>query len=64
MPKMKTSSAAKKRFKRIGARKVKRAKAYKRHLLTKKSSNRRRNLGKGTFVHSVDLHKILVLLPN
>lgn len=61
---MKTSSAAKKRFKRIGARKVKRAKAYKRHLLTKKSANRRRNLGKGTFVHSADLHKILVLLPN
>lgn len=37
MPKVKTNSAAKKRFKKLGNGKIKRAKAYKRHLLTKKA---------------------------
>lgn len=64
MPKMKTSSSAKKRFKRISKRKVKRAKAYRRHLLTKKSTKRKRGLRKGAFVSATDLAKILVLLPN
>lgn len=64
MPKMKTSSAAKKRFKRVGARKIKRARAFKRHLLTKKSAKRKRHLRQGTFVHGTNLRKILVLLPN
>jgi large subunit ribosomal protein L35 len=64
MPKMKTSSAAKKRFKRLGGKKVKRAKAYRRHLLTKKSAKRKRDLRKGAYVSAADVSKILVLLPN
>lgn len=63
MPKVKSSSAAKKRFKRISDRKVKRAKAYRRHLLTKKGPKRRRDLRKGSLVSKADLQRILVLLP-
>ncbi len=63
MPKMKSSSAAKKRFKRIGNGKVKRSKAYRRHLLTKKGPKRRRDLRQGALVSHVDTPKILVLLP-
>ncbi len=63
MPKMKSSSAAKKRFKCLGKRKVKRSKAYRRHLLTKKGPKRRRDLRQGALVSSADMPKILVLLP-
>ena len=48
MPKMKTSRAAAKRFKLTGTGKLKRAKAYKSHILTKKSTKRKRNLRKAT----------------
>ncbi len=44
MPKMKTHSGAKKRFSVTGTGKVRRLKAYKSHILTKKSSKRKRNL--------------------
>ncbi len=44
MPKMKTHSGAKKRFTVTGTGKVRRLKAYKSHILTKKSSKRKRNL--------------------
>lgn len=44
MPKMKTSRAAAKRFKVTGTGKLKRSKAYKSHILTKKSPKRKRNL--------------------
>ena len=44
MPKMKTSRAAAKRFKTTGTGKVRRNKAYKSHILTKKSTKRKRNL--------------------
>ena len=44
MPKMKTSRAAAKRFKLTGTGKLKRAKAYKSHILTKKSTKRKRNM--------------------
>ena len=46
MPKMKTSRSAAKRFKATGSGKLKRAKAYKSHILTKKSTKRKRNLRK------------------
>ena len=46
MPKMKTSKSAAKRFKVTGTGKLKRAKAYKSHILTKKSAKRKRNLRK------------------
>lgn len=47
MPKMKTSRSAAKRFKVTGTGKLKRAKAYKSHILTKKTAKRKRNLRKG-----------------
>ena len=47
MPKMKTSRAAAKRFKKTGSGKLKRNKAYKSHILTKKSTKRKRNLSSG-----------------
>ncbi len=51
MPKVKTNSSAKKRFTLTGTGKVKRNKAYKSHLLTKKSTKRKRNLSKSAIVH-------------
>lgn len=46
MPKMKTHRGAAKRFKKTGTGKLKRAKAFRSHILTKKSSKRKRNLRK------------------
>ena len=50
MPKMKTHKGAKKRFSVTGKGKVRRLKAYKSHILTKKSSKRKRNLRRATTV--------------
>ncbi len=50
MPKMKTHKGAKKRFKITGTGKVKRMKAYKSHILTKKDSKRKRRLRRATTV--------------
>jgi large subunit ribosomal protein L35 len=50
MPKMKTHKGAKKRFTVTGTGKVRRLKAYKSHILTKKSSKRKRNLRRATTV--------------
>ena len=50
MPKMKTHKGAKKRFSVTGTGKVKRAKAFKSHILTKKSPKRKRNLRRATTV--------------
>ena len=49
MPKMKTKRAADKRFHVTGSGKLKRMKAYKSHILTKKSQKTKRNLRKATF---------------
>jgi len=54
MPKMKSNSGAKKRFKLTGSGKVKRKKAFKSHILTKKSSKTKRNLGRTTLVAKAD----------
>ena len=54
MPKMKSNSGAKKRFKVTGSGKIKRKKAFKRHILTKKSSKSKRNLGRTTLVAKAD----------
>lgn len=64
--KVKTKSAAKKRFKKVGGKngvKIKRAKAYRRHLLTKKSRNTKRALRKGGYVGKSNFKSILQLLP-
>ena len=50
MPKMKTHKGAAKRFRKTGTGKLKRAKAFKSHILTKKSAKRKRNLRKGAYV--------------
>jgi large subunit ribosomal protein L35 len=50
MPKMKTHKGAKKRFKVTASGKVRRLKAFKSHILTKKSSKRKRNLRRPTIV--------------
>ena len=52
MPKVKTSRAAAKRFKKTGTGQLKRMKAYKSHILTKKSTKRKRNLRKATITDS------------
>ncbi len=67
MPKMKTHSASKKRFKKIGSGselKVKKSGAYKRHLLTKKSAKRKRNLRGASYIDSADIGHLRKLLPN
>lgn len=54
MPKMKSNSGAKKRFKVTASGRLKRKKAYHSHILTKKSQKRKRNLRKDTLVDPVD----------
>ncbi len=54
MPKMKTKSAAKKRFQVTGSGKLKRKHAYHGHILTKKSQKRKRNLGHTAIVEKAD----------
>lgn len=54
MPKMKTKSSAKKRFKLTGSGKIKRKHAFKSHILTKKETKQKRNLTKTGLVHSSD----------
>lgn len=63
MPKMKTHRGAAKRFKKTGTGKLKRAKAYKSHILTKKSAKRKRNLRKGTLVHESEFKVMKKILP-
>lgn len=58
MPKAKTKSGAKKRFTVTGSGKIKRKNAYKRHILTKKSTKRKRNLGNDSLVHASDVKSI------
>ena len=58
MPKMKTNRGAAKRFKKTAGGKIKRRKAYKAHILTKKSTSRKRKLRKGTLVSSADRKRV------
>lgn len=63
MPKMKTSRAAAKRFKVTGTGKLKRNKAYKSHILTKKSPKTKRNLRKPAIVDSANVKAMKKILP-
>ncbi|MGA0247392.1 MAG: 50S ribosomal protein L35 [Flavobacteriia bacterium] len=58
MPKMKTKSSAKKRFKLTGTGQIKRKHAYKSHILTKKATDRKRRLTHATLVHKADVNSI------
>lgn len=62
MPKMKTNSGAKKRFKVSGSGKLVRKQAYKSHILTKKSIKRKRALGLSMIVADADTRKVKTLL--
>ncbi len=62
MPKTKTNSGAKKRFKLTGTGKVKRKHAYKSHILTKKTKKQKRNLTHFSVVSSVDEKRVKALL--
>ena len=63
MPKMKTSRAAAKRFKLTGTGKLKRSKAYKRHILTKKSTKTKRNLRKAAMIDQSNVKQMKKILP-
>ena len=64
MPKLKTHRGAAKRFSFTGSGKIKRRKAFKNHILTKKNAKRVRNLGKATLVSSGDEKRVMAMLPN
>ncbi len=63
MPKMKTSRAAAKRFKVTGTGKLKRNKAYKRHILTKKTTKNKRNLRKAVIIDATNAKQMKKILP-
>ena len=64
MPKVKTKRAAAKRFKKTGSGELKRMKAYKSHILTKKSTKRKRNLRKSAIMDpaNANMKKVLPYL--
>ena len=64
MPKMKTKRAAAKRFKVTGGTgKIKRFKAYKRHILTKKSTKRKRDLRQSTILDESNVKNMKKVMP-
>ena len=63
MPKIKTNRAAAKRFKATGTGKLKRNKAYKSHILTKKSTKRKRNLRHATIADETNVKNMKKILP-
>lgn len=62
MPKMKTNSSAKKRFSLTGTGKIKRKRAFKNHILTKKETDQKNRLGKDAIVHAADRENVLKML--
>jgi large subunit ribosomal protein L35 len=63
MPKVKSHSSSKKRFKKNSNGKVKRSKAYKRHHAWAKSQKQSRNIRKGTFFEGANQKNMSILLP-
>lgn len=62
MPKVKTNSSAKKRFKLTGSGKIKRKHAFKSHILTKKETKQKRNLTQSGLVHKSDVSNVKHML--
>ena len=62
MPKVKTKSGAKKRFKLTGTGKIKRKHAYKSHILTKKETKQKRNLTHDAIVDKTDVPRVKKML--
>ncbi len=63
MPKLKTNRAARKRFKILKSGKIKRGKAFRRHILTSKDKGRKRGLRQDAYVHKADVKAVKQLLP-
>jgi large subunit ribosomal protein L35 len=63
MPKMKTKSSAKKRFRVRGSGSVKRAMAFKRHILTKKTTKAKRHLRGAVTLHEADVKSVRRMMP-
>lgn len=63
MPKMKTKRAAAKRFKKTASGELKRSKAFKSHILTKKSTKRKRNLRQATYADQTNVKNMKKILP-
>ena len=63
MPKIKTNRAAAKRFKATGTGKLKRNKAYRRHILTKKTTKNKRNLRKSAMMDQTNIKNMKNILP-
>lgn len=63
MPKVKTKKAAAKRFKKTGTGELKRMKAFKSHILTKKTAKRKRNLRKSTLTDATNVKTMKKILP-
>jgi large subunit ribosomal protein L35 len=63
MPKMKTNRGAAKRFKATGTGKIRRSKAFTSHILTKKSTKRKRNLRKSGLIDAADTKAVKRMLP-
>ena len=63
MPKMKTKSGAKKRFRVRGSGSVKRSQAFKRHILTKKSTKNKRQLRRSARLHATNVESVKAMMP-
>ena len=63
MPKMKTKSSAKKRFRVRPGGTVKRGQAFKRHILTKKTTKNKRQLRGSTGIHATNADSVHAMLP-
>lgn len=63
MPKQKTHSSSKKRFKKTGTGKIKRGQAYKKHILNKKTTKRKRKLRQIVVASDPDTRRIKELIP-
>jgi large subunit ribosomal protein L35 len=63
MPKMKSHSGAKKRFKKLKSGLIKYSHADRRHIMTKKTPKRKRDLRSAAYISECDIHHFRVLLP-
>jgi large subunit ribosomal protein L35 len=63
MPKMKSNSSATKRFKRTASGKIKRGQSHRRHILTKKSTKRKRHLRSPEMIHESDAAMVRRMMP-
>ncbi len=63
MPKVKTNRGAAKRFRKTGGSKIKRGSAFRRHILTSKTTKRKRHLRGGGYVAPADVKQVQALMP-